>query len=178
MAELSTLARPYAKAAFMFANEAGKLSEWSNALTTLARIAAHEKVIALITSPTLSGEDQANAIVELANGELLPEVENFTRLLGENKRLLLLEEIAAQFDHFKAEQERCVDVEVTSAYDLDDAATEELATALKRSLQRDVRVSTHTDKSLIGGVVVKAGDTVIDGSLKGRLTKLAEAMYS
>lgn len=177
MAELSTLARPYAKAAFKFALDSNTLGEWSSALATLAAIAAHDKVIALITSPTLSGTDQANAIVELA-GDLAPEVENFTRLLGENKRLLLIEEVANQFDQFKAEQERSVDVEVTSAYDLESDAADELATALKRTLQREVRVSTQTDKSLIGGVVIRAGDMVIDGSLKGRLTKLAEAMYS
>jgi len=178
MAELSTLARPYAKAAFKFALESNQLSQWSSSLSTLAAIAAQDKVVALITAPTLSGEEQATAIVGLAGDELSPEVQNFTHLLGENKRLLLLEEIAEQFDHLKAEQERSVDVEVASAYDLESDAADELATALKRTLQRDVRVTTHTDKSLIGGVVIRAGDMVIDGSLKGRLTKLAEAMYS
>jgi len=97
-------------------------------------------------------------------------------VLAANKRLGLLAEIVALFEQFKAERERSVDVDVLSAFPLDTAAEQQLATVLKQKLQRDVKLTTRVDSSLIGGVVVRAGDTVIDSSVRGRLKKLAEAM--
>jgi F-type H+-transporting ATPase subunit delta len=103
---------------------------------------------------------------------------NFVSVLALNKRLGLLPEIHDQFVRFKANLEKSVDVEVISAFDLADAARDKLADVLGRKLERSVNVSTTTDSNLLGGVLIRAGDLVIDGSVRGRLNKLAEAMNS
>ncbi len=107
-----------------------------------------------------------------------PKVKNFVSILASNKRLSLLPEIYAQFELLKSNLEKSVDVEVVSAFDLDDAMAAKLAAVLGKKLEREVKVSTSTDNDLIGGVLIRAGDLVIDGSVRGRLNKLAEAMNS
>jgi len=106
------------------------------------------------------------------------EMKNFVSILSANKRLALLPEIHTRFELFKANQEKSVDVEVISAFDLADATLMKLADVLGKKLERDVKVSTSTDQNLLGGVLIRAGDLVIDGSVRGRLNKLAEAMNS
>ena len=116
--------------------------------------------------------------IELIGDELSAPVGNFVRVLADNKRLPLLAEIAAQFEQLKAQQEKSVNVEVASAFPLPDALADKLAQALRGKLQREVSINTVVDQSLLGGVVVRAGDVVIDGSVRGRLAKLARAMNS
>jgi F-type H+-transporting ATPase subunit delta len=178
MAELSTLARPYARAAFEYAQAQGDLAGWEAMLTQAAAVAQSEAVVKLITSPSLSSEAIAKQFIELLGEELSDKGQNFVSTLAGNKRLLLLPEIAALFSLMKANIEKAVDVEVTSAFDLDSDITVTLEKALAKNLERNVRISTQTDKSLIGGVVIRAGDTIIDGSVRGRIAKLAEAMKS
>ena len=101
---------------------------------------------------------------------------NFLSVLAENKRLALLPEIADLFTTFKANFERSVEVEVISAFELEDETTRRLSEALGRKLERSVNVRSTTDSSLLGGVLIRAGDLVIDGSVRGRLNKLAAAM--
>ncbi len=178
MAELSTLARPYAKAAFEYAREHNTLAQWSEQLATAAAVSADERITALLGNPALTAEQQAESLVQVCGDALGREVKNLVAILAANKRLPLLPEIHAQFATFKANQEKSVDVEVVSAFDLADAAVEKLAGALSKKLEREVKVSTTTDKDLLGGVLIRAGDLVIDGSVRGRLNKLAEAMNS
>ena len=178
MAELSTLARPYAKAAFEYAREHSALAVWSEQLTTAAAVAADEGMAAVLNNPSLTDEQQAQTMAEVCGDALGVETTNFISILAANKRLALLPEISSQFELFKANQEKSVDVEVVSAFDLGDATTEKLADVLGKKLEREVKVSTATDKELLGGVLIRAGDLVIDGSVRGRLNKLAEALNS
>ena len=178
MADNNTIARPYARAAFEYARDKNALDDWAQQLATCAAVASDDRVSAALDNPSLTDEQQAATLNELCGDATGAEVKNFVGVLASNKRLPLLPEINAQFALFKANQEKSVDVEVISAFDLDDATAERLAQVLRGKLERDVKVSTATDESLLGGVLIRAGDMVIDGSVRGRLNKLAEAMNS
>jgi F-type H+-transporting ATPase subunit delta len=178
MAELSTLARPYAKAAFEYAVAANDLAGWSKQLETAAAVAQSDNMVQVLSSPSLTSEQQAEQFTAVCGDELSAGAQNFIKVLAENKRLSLLPQITALFDEFKSNREKRVDVEVTTAFELDAAIQEKLATALTGKLERDVSVHTIVDKTLLGGVLIRAADVVIDGSIRGRLGKLAEAMNS
>ncbi len=178
MAELSTLARPYAKAAFEVARQESDLDSWSSMLGTSAAGAGQESVRAMLTDPSLSTERVAGAFIDILGESVGAKGQNFIRLLAENKRLVLLPEIAGLFDTLKANQEKSVDVEITTAFEVSSEISDKLANALKDRLQREIRLATSVDKTLIGGAVIRAGDTVIDSSVRGKLKKLAEAMNS
>ena len=176
MAELRTLARPYAKAAFQAASETSSVQLWADQLTLLGSISAEAKVADAISSSTIDAATQVSTFTNLAGDDLGVAVNNFLHVLASNKRLLLLPSIADLFAELKADLERSVEVNISTAFALDSAVETKLTEALKNKLQRDIRVNTNIDKSLLGGVVVRAGDIVIDGSIKGRIAKLAEAM--
>jgi len=176
MAELRTLARPYAKAAFQAASETSSVQLWADQLTLLGSISAEAKVADAISSSTIDAATQVSTLTNLAGDDLGVAVNNFLHVLASNKRLLLLPSIAELFAELKADLERSVEVNISTAFALDSAVETKLTEALKNKLQRDIRVNTNVDKSLLGGVVVRAGDIVIDGSIKGRIAKLAEAM--
>ncbi|MDH4040044.1 MAG: F0F1 ATP synthase subunit delta [Gammaproteobacteria bacterium] len=178
MAELSTLARPYAKAAFEYALDHDQLNQWHQQLATAAAVVADERVGAVLTSPALTSAQQAQKLGEVCGDALSAQVKNFVGILSANKRLALLPQIHELFALYKANRERTVDVEVVSAFELADGIRDRLAAALGRKLERQVNVQTSTDSNLLGGVVIKAGDLVIDGSVRGKLDKLAEAMTS
>jgi F-type H+-transporting ATPase subunit delta len=178
MAELSTLARPYAKAAFEYARDHNVLAEWSSQLDTCAAVAADVNVRAVLENPSLTNEQQARTLNDICGDATGAQVKNFISILSANKRIALLPQIRTQFELFKANHERSVDVEVISAFDLAEATVTKLADALRKKLERDVKVSSATDQNLLGGVLIRAGDLVIDGSVRGRLNKLAEAMNS
>lgn len=173
MSENSTVARPYAEAVFDLAQSAGELDRWSEMLAFAAAVAGDDAVRALDANPRV-GRDQLEGLVLDICGERLNEhARNMVRLLIENDRFAVLPEIAAHFEALKAEAQRIVNAVVTSAFELDEAQKTRLAAALEKKLGRKVELETRTDGSLIGGVVVKAGDTVIDGSIRGRLRALA-----
>lgn len=176
MAELSTLARPYARAAFEYAREHDAVSAWADQLATAAAVAASERVAAALDDPSLTDEQQAATLNGICGEEIGTPMQNFVRILAANKRIPLLSEIYSQFQLLKANLEKTVEVEVISAFDLSENMTDRLAQVLGRRLEREVRVSTSTDPALLGGVLIRAGDTVIDGSVRGRLDKLAEAL--
>jgi len=176
MAELVTLARPYAKAAFEVALAAGQLAEWQQMLGTAAAVAVHDKVCAALSSPALTGEQQAALMTGLCGDTLNAGMQNLIRALAANKRLALLPAIAVQFAELKAQQEKTVAVEISSAFPLDPAMAERLSQVLGKKWQCNVELRTEVDKDLLGGVVIKAGDTVIDASVRGRMLKLAEAL--
>ncbi|WP_237068154.1 F0F1 ATP synthase subunit delta [Microbulbifer guangxiensis] len=178
MAELSTLARPYAKAAFAYAQQASDLSGWSAALATAAAVSQSEKVRELLENPQLTSEQRADKFLSICSDDLSEAGKNFIRLLAENHRLSLLPEISALFEDLKAKAESTIEVEVVSARALSDAQAENLTQALGKKFGREVHLHSSVDESLLGGAIVRAGDTVIDGTVRGRLAKLAEAMNS
>lgn len=178
MAETSTLARPYAKAAFEYALAAGDLAGWSAQLQLLAGVAQTDRLQEVLGAPALTSEQQAATLIDVCGDALSAKVRNFVGVLAQNKRLKLLADISQLFDTMRANQEKSVDVEVASAYPLAGDVEQQLAKALKEKLQREVKISTVVDKALLGGVRVRAGDVVIDGSVRGRLAKLAEALHA
>ena len=178
MAELTTLARPYARAAFEHALAGNALEEWAAALATAAAAAVEPKAARLIASPGMSAADKAEALIGVCADALSAEGRNFVRILAENKRLALLPQVYELFLALKAQQEQSVDLEVTSAFEIGEDEAARLAEVMGQKLNRAVNITTSVDKSLIGGVVIRTADVVIDGSVRGRLAKLSEAMNS
>ena len=178
MAELSTLARPYAKAAFEYALDNDQLVHWYEQLATAAAVAADKGMGAVLTNPSLTATQQAGKLSDVCGDALSAQMRNFIAILAANKRLALLPEIYTQFANYKANREKTVDVEVVSAFELGDSLRDGLAASLGKKLERQVQVQTSTDSNLLGGVLIRAGDLVIDGSVRGKLDKLAEAMNS
>lgn len=176
MVEKATIARPYAKAAFESAREHNAFERWSTVLAIASSVVQDERVAPLLSSPRVAPEELTGLIADLAGESMNDHTRNFLATLAGNRRLALLPEIAAKFEELRAEAENIADVQVISAVALDEAQRQRLATALKKRLQRDVRLHCEVDESLIGGAIVRAGDFVIDGSLKARLDRLAVEM--
>jgi F-type H+-transporting ATPase subunit delta len=178
MAERATIARPYAKAAFEYARDANAFAAWSQGLTAAAEIAADPRVAELIQNPTWSASDIAGLVIEIAGARLDAGMQNFVRVLAENHRLPLLPEVAARYEAERAAVENTTDVEVISAVALNANQAEKLTAALNKRLKRRVRMQNSVDATLLGGAVIRAGDMVIDGSLRGRLERLATELGS
>ena len=178
MAELITLARPYAKAAFETALQDGALDKWSSMIALSAAVADQSEVSSILSSPSLSSDQIADTFIGVCGDELDGKGKNFLGLLAENKRLVLLPEISSLFEALKAQQEMSVDVEITTAFEISSDVSNKLANALKDRLKREILLTTNVDQSLIGGAVIRAGDNVIDSSVRGKLSKLAESMNS
>lgn len=176
MIEPMTLARPYARAAFDYAANADALDAWGQALTALAMVSSEAKVAALLRDPAKTGDARATAVASLLDADAPAGLTNFLQVMADNSRLSLLPEICRQFAQLKAAREATVDVEVTSALDVTDAEVKQLADAMAKRLDRSVTITTKTDPTLLGGAVIRAGDLVIDGSVRGRLNKLASAL--
>ena len=178
MAELTTLARPYAKAAFEYAQAHQQLANWSAMLGLAAAVSQDDTMQRVLKAPRLTSTEKATTFVEVCGDKFDAQVRNFLNIISENNRMELLPEIADMFELYKAEQEKSVDVDVTSAFALNDEQQDKLAKVLSARLGREVRLHAAEDASLIGGVVIRAGDLVIDGSVRGKLAKLAEALKS
>lgn len=178
MAELTTLARPYAKAAFEYAQAHQQLAEWSQALSAVAAVSVDDTVRKLLKEPRLTAVNKAEHLIEVIGDELNAQAQNFVRTVAENKRLDLLPAIAELYEQFKAEREKSVEVEVISAFALNHEQQDKLAKALSARLGREVRLKASEDAGLIGGVIIRADDLVIDGSVRGKLARLAEALKS
>lgn len=176
MAEKATIARPYAKAAFESARQHHALESWSKVLATASSVVQDERVARLLSSPKVEPEQLSGLIGDIAGQSLDEQTRNFLATLASNRRLALLPEIASMYEALRAEAENTADVQVVSAVQLDDAQKQRLAAALKKRLKREVRLHCEVDASLIGGAIVRAGDFVIDGSLKARLDRLAVEM--
>jgi F-type H+-transporting ATPase subunit delta len=178
VAERATIARPYAKAAFQYAEDAKAFADWSQGLKAAAEIVADPRVAALTKSPQSSQADLVAIIADVAGNKLNAGMQNFLRVLAENHRLLLLPEILAHYEALRSDAENSIDVEVVSAVALNSAQADKLSQALSTRLKRKVRMQNSVDATLLGGAVVRAGDLVIDGSLKGRLQRLATELGS
>jgi|SRR6185295_6828632 len=176
MAEPSTVARPYAEAAFRLASGANALAKWSGMIGALARVAEDKRIRAAIADPARSDAQAAGVFISILAGKLDGQAENFVRVLAENNRLELLPEIQLQFEVLKNEREGVVEVEVYSAFELTEAQVADLAQRLEKRTSRKVRTRVEVDKNLIGGVKVVIGDKVIDGSARGQLVALENAL--
>jgi F-type H+-transporting ATPase subunit delta len=176
MAELATLARPYANALFDVAKSERALEQWSRMLANLAAVAEADKVRHLLESPDLADEVKAQRLIDLCGEELSDRAKNTVRLLARNKRLGLIGEIREQFEVRKAEEEKILEVEVISAFELTAEQSDKLRHALRRKFDREVNLTGRVDSTVLGGAIIRAGDTVIDGSIRGRLDKLAETL--
>jgi len=176
VAEPSTIARPYAEAAFKLADAQGKLADWSAALANLAAVAANARVREAIGDPNLSDTKVAGLFISILAGKLTGEIENFVRVLAENGRLGVLTEIRAQYEALKNEREGTVDAEVFTAFEMDQAQVADLVSRLEKNTGRKVKATVSIDKSLIGGVKVVIGDKVIDGSARAQLAALETAL--
>lgn len=174
MAELDTIARPYAKAAFASAHASRELEDWSAMLGAAAAGVVDPAFARLIGNPHVAAEDLAEVLADVGKADAHGRA--FLRLLAERRRLPALPAIHAQFEALKAASENRVDVEVVSAFPLTEAQQQRFERALEKRLGRKVVIEARTDTTLIGGAVLRAGDLVIDGSVKGRLEKLAAAL--
>jgi F-type H+-transporting ATPase subunit delta len=176
MAEPSTIARPYAEAAFRLADGQGKLADWSAALANLAAVAADAHVKAAVGDPNLPAAKVAGLFISILAGKLTGETENFVRVLAENSRLDVLAEIRTQYEVLKNEREGTVEAEVYTAFEMNAAQVADLVQRLEKRTGRKVRTKVLIDKNLIGGVKIVIGDKVIDGSARAQLGALEAAL--
>ncbi len=178
MAQLTTLARPYAKAVFDAAKEQNAVDQWDQALAFAGLVAADQEVANILANPGLSEQRKAELFADCFEEPLPEALRNFLLILAENKRLALLPEVATLFSLYRADLERTVKLAVNTAFELSADEQQTLIKALSEKLERKVELETAVDQSLIGGVVVRTGDLVIDASVRGKLARRAKALGS
>ncbi len=174
MAELATIARPYANAVFELAKRDNHLEQWARMLAVLNATTQNETVALLLDSPDMPASAKAYRLAEVCGDELDDRGKKFLQSLAEHDRLALIGEIREQFEALRAEEQKSLEVEVISAYPLSDSQGDALKQALNRKFDKEIAIESRVDQSLIGGAVIRAGDMVIDGSIRGKLQKLAE----
>jgi F-type H+-transporting ATPase subunit delta len=176
MSEAITTARPYAQAAFEEAQKLGDLKGWSEILLSLAEAVSHPEVRAVVTSPRVLKAQIDKLMEGFLDSQAKPQQRNFVRVLVDNQRLLLLPEIVAIFEALRAEAEKTINVVVDSAFELTAAQQQKIISSLKASMGREIKLVCKVNKELLGGVVIRAGDKVIDGSARTRLGEMANAL--
>ncbi|MGR8979626.1 MAG: F0F1 ATP synthase subunit delta [Gammaproteobacteria bacterium] len=176
MSELATLARPYAAAVFKRAKETGSTGKWSESLAFIATVLKDKNISAIVDNPKISNDRKSALMLDICSERVDPEGANFLKLLVQNKRLNLMSYIAGFYEEYKARDEGYIEVDVFSAYTLTKEAKDQLASSLEKSLSKKVHMNVTVDKSLIGGVLVRAGDRVIDGSIRGQLKQMQKAL--
>lgn len=175
MSEANTIARPYAVAAFEAAQKQADLKGWSAVLSALAELLNHAELTALVGSPRVSVDQVEGLMLELC-GALNQEQANFIRVLAQSHRLNVATEIAQMYEVLRAEAEKSVQITVSSAFALNDAQQGKITAALKTRLSREIKLSCLVDQTLLGGIVIRMGDKVIDGSARTRLSELGYAL--
>ena len=177
MAELLTIARPYAEAAFKSARDANTLGPWSDALSRLAQVAHNDTAREVLGNPRLSASQIGSLIADVA-GSLSPEQHNFVQLLAKNERLSVLPEIVEHFEALKNAHEGVLDAHIGSAYPLSDQQVAEVLATLEDKYGRKVKATVSVDPDLIGGISIRIGDEVLDTSVRGKLAQLADALMN
>lgn len=175
MAEISTIARPYAEALYEVAVE-GDLKAWADTVNAMAALAAHPDMLAAIGNPKLTDEQLFEVFTGILNTSLTSEAHNFVRTLIANKRLALLPEIALQFHTLKNEREGSADAHIFSAFPMSDEETRRLVADLEKKFKVRLTPTVILDKTLIGGVRVVIGDEVVDDSIRTRLEQMRVAL--
>lgn len=176
MAELATIARPYANAVFELAKAERLLDRFARLLAILAAATEDSQLQTLLASPDVGAEQKAFRLADVCGDEIDDRGRKFLQVLAKNGRLPLIPEIRQQFEELKALEEQTLDVEILSAFPLSDAQSEGLQNALEAKFEKQVTLTSRVDQQLLGGAIIRAGDTVIDGTVRGRLDKLAESL--
>ncbi len=176
MSELATLARPYAAAVFKRAKETHTTAKWSQSLAFMSAVLKNEDISVVVDNPKVNRQGLSALILDICQGHVNEENENFLKVLVHNSRLKLLPYIAKLFEAYKAEDEGYVEVEAHTAYAFSKEEKQQLTATLEKTLGKKIHMNVTVDKSLIGGVLVRAGDRVIDGSIKGRLQNMQKAL--
>lgn len=176
MAELTTLARPYAEAAYQRAKQTNSVKEWSDVLSFLSALAQDRDLSAIIDNPRVGRDELTQLLLDIGQGIIQDEAKNLLKLLITNGKLNLLPKIAALYEEHKAEDEGYVNVDLYSAYALTKAEQSKYSAMLEKQFNKKVNVVVSVDKSLIGGILAKAGDKVIDGSIRGQIHQLAKRL--
>ena len=177
MAELATVARPYAEALFRVAKN-GNLSAWTDLVSEMAQVGAHPDVKALVDNPRLTDSQVSDTILSLLKSDISSEARSFIEVLVENGRVLLLPEIGEQFHDLKNAAEGSADAQIVSAFEMSDAQVGDLVVLLEKRFGRKLIPTVVVDNSLIGGVCVTVGDEVLDTSVRARLQQMHEALVS
>lgn len=172
--ETSTLARPYAKAAFEYALANNAIASWSDFLNTAAMVSADKAVTQLLIDPRVGNEQCFKFFAGVCEKVMNDKQRNFLQLLAENGRLGVSVDIAALFEHHRAEHEKTVQVDVISYQPLTETEEKRIVESLRTRLQRDVEISCVVDEDLLGGAIIRAGDLVIDGSIRSKLARMRE----
>jgi F-type H+-transporting ATPase subunit delta len=178
MAELTTIARPYAEAVFKLGMSGSSLDAWSDRLAEMAAIAGNADMRALIGNPKVDAATLFRLLTSLVKTPLDDDAKNFVHLLIDNGRLDVLPEIRAQFQHLKDEFEGVAEADVASAFPLSEAQLKQLTAHLESRFKRKIKASVRIDKELIGGIRVAVGDEVLDASVRGRLAAMSSALQS
>lgn len=177
MSEFITVARPYAKAAFDFAVENQSVERWQQMLAFTAVVTRNEQMAELL-SGAVAPETLSNTFIAVCGDELDEHGQNFIRVMAENGRLLVLPAVLQQFIELRAALESTVEVEVLSSSALNDTQQAKIIAAMEKRLSRKVKLNCKIGKSVLAGVIIRAGDLVIDGSVRGRLERLADVLQS
>ncbi|MBU2897580.1 F0F1 ATP synthase subunit delta [Vibrio hepatarius] len=177
MSDMTTIARPYAKAAFDFAVEKGALDQWGQMLSFAAEVAKNEQIHELLTG-YMSADKLAEVFVAVCGDQVDVHGQNLLKVMAENGRLSTLPDVCKQFLALKKEREKEIDVEVISASELSQEQATNISSKLEQRLERKVKLNCSIDEALLGGVIIRAGDLVIDDSARGRLNRLSDALQS
>ena len=176
MAEIRTLARPYAQAVFELAQSSNLRGVWSDALAAISAVVSNPDVHVLMGNPSVSRETLADAVIDIAHDDLHDDARNLVQLLAANDRLALAPQIAQQFEALRARAETRVDVDVVSAAEFSDEQKQALSQSLEKRLAASVRLAFTQDADIIGGAIIRAGDLVIDGSLRAQLARMQHTL--
>lgn len=175
MSELTTIARPYAKAAFDFAVEQSAVEKWTEMLGFVAEVAKNDQFQAFLNS-SFSAQKIADTVISICGEQLDKSGQNLIRLMAENKRLTVLPVVFEQFKSYVEDYNATEEVQVISAQPLNATQTEKITAAMEKRLSRKVRLNCSVDSSLIAGVIIRTEDFVIDGSSRGQLARLADEL--
>ncbi|WP_440717220.1 F0F1 ATP synthase subunit delta [Klebsiella pneumoniae] len=177
MSEFVTVARPYAKAAFDFAVEHNSVERWQDMLAFAAEVTKNDQMAELL-SGALAPETLSEAFIAICGEQLDENGQNLIKVMAENNRLKVLPDVLEQFIHLRAASEAIAEVEVISANQLSDEQLARIVSAMEKRLSRKVKLNCNIDKSVMAGIIIRAGDMVIDGSVRGRLERLADVLQS
>ena len=175
MTDLVTIARPYAKAAFDFSVENEKLSQWSEMFALLSQVLSNEEYIEL-SRVLATSEQQVESLISICGEHLDLHAHNLLRIMAQGNRLNVLPNVCDEFFLLKQKYDQCIDIEVTSAFDLTPEQKESLSQKLKRRFNQQMNLSYAIDKSLLGGIVIRTGDLMIDDSVRGRLERMNDTL--
>ncbi|MCH8500945.1 MAG: F0F1 ATP synthase subunit delta [Aliidiomarina sp.] len=177
MSEYTTVARPYAKAAFDFAVEQGALDKWHGMLAFATEVVENADIVTFLNGAS-SLAHQSDVFIGICGEQLDTNGQNLIKVMATNERLKALPEVLRLFADMRQEYEKEVTVEVTSAMDLNDAQKAKLSAALEKRLERKVKLNCSVEPSIVGGLLIQAGDMVIDNTLRSQLKRLASSLQS